>query len=61
MDVFLAVPNTLMAITLVAPWDQLFNLILAMGILDAPNVPYRPLAVLSIIGQDYIEAAKACG
>ncbi len=63
MDVFLAVPNTLMAITLVAALGtNLFNLILAMGISQTPRMSrIVRSSVLSIIGQDYIEAARACG
>jgi len=63
MDVFLAVPNTLMAITLVAALGtSIFNLILAMGISQTPRMSrIVRSSVLSIIGQDYIEAARACG
>ena len=63
MDVFLAVPNMLMAITLVAALGtSIFNLILAMGISQTPRMSrIVRSSVLSIIGQDYIEAARACG
>lgn len=63
MDVFLAVPNILMAITLVAALGtSLFNLILAMGISQVPRMSrIVRSSVLSIIGQEYIEAARACG
>lgn len=63
MDVFLAIPNILMAITLVAALGtSLLNLILAMGISQIPRMSrIVRSSVLSIIGQDYIEAAHACG
>ncbi len=63
MDVGLAIPNMLMAITLVAALGtSLFNLILAMGISQVPRMSrIVRSSVLSIIGQDYIEAARACG
>lgn len=63
MDVFLAIPNTLMAITLVAALGtSLANLILAMGLSQIPRMSrIVRSSVLSIIGQEYIEAARACG
>lgn len=63
MDVFLAIPNTLMAITLVAALGtSMVNLILAMGISQIPRMSrIVRSSVLSIIGQEYIEAARACG
>ncbi|KUO75762.1 MAG: peptide ABC transporter permease [Clostridia bacterium BRH_c25] len=63
MDVFLAIPNILMAITLVAALgSSIFNLILAMGISQIPRMSrIVRSSVLSVIGQEYIEAAKACG
>jgi peptide/nickel transport system permease protein len=63
MDMFLAIPNTLMAITLVAALgNSIFNLILAMGISQIPRMSRIVRAsVLSIIGQEYIEAARAYG
>ena len=63
MDVFLAVPSILMAITLVAALGtSIFNLVLAMGISQTPRMSrIVRSAVLSIIGQEYIEAARACG
>lgn len=63
MDVFLAIPNTLMAITLVAALgSSLSNLILAMGISQIPRMSrIVRSSVLSIIGQEYVEAARACG
>ena len=63
MDVFLAIPNILMAITLVAALGtSIFNLILAMGISQTPRMSrIVRSSVLGIIGQEYIEAARACG
>jgi peptide/nickel transport system permease protein len=63
MDVFLAIPNTLMAITLVAALgSSMFNLILAMGISQIPRMSrIVRSSVLGIIGQEYVEAARACG
>lgn len=63
MDMFLAIPNTLMAITLVAALgSSIFNLILAMGISQTPGMSrIVRSAVLGIVGQEYIEAARACG
>ncbi len=63
MDVFLAVPNILMAITLVAALGtSLFNLVLAMGVSQIPRMSrIVRSSVLGIIGQEYIEAARACG
>ena len=63
MDVFLAIPNILMAITLVAALGtSIFNLILAMGISQTPRMSrIVRSSVLGIIGQEYIESARACG
>ena len=63
MDVFLAIPNILMAITLVAALGtSIFNLILAMGVSQTPRMSrIVRSSVLGIIGQDYVEAARACG
>ncbi|MGI6085475.1 MAG: ABC transporter permease [Acetivibrionales bacterium] len=63
MDIFLAIPNTLMAITIIAAFgSSLFNLILAMGISNIPRMSrIVRSAVLSVMGQEYIEAARACG
>ena len=63
MDVFLAIPNILMAITLVAAFgSSIMNLILAMGISQIPRMSrIVRSSVLGVIGQEYIEAARACG
>ncbi len=63
MDIFLAIPSTLMAITIVAALgSSIFNLILAMGISQTPRMSrIVRSSVLSVKGQEYIEAARACG
>ena len=63
MDVFLAIPSTLMAITIVAALgSSVLNLILAMGISQVPRMSrIVRSSVLSVKGQEYVEAAKACG
>ncbi len=63
MDIFLAIPNMLMAITLVAAFgSNVFNLIIAMGIAQVPRMSrIVRSSVLSVMGQDYIEAARSCG
>ena len=63
MDVFMAIPRMLMAITLIAVFGtNLFNLILAMGLAVTPRMSrIVRSAVLTVIGSDYIEAARACG
>lgn len=63
MDIFLAIPNMLMAITLVAAFgSSLLNLILAMGISNIPRMSrIVRSAVLNVKGQEYVEAAMACG
>ncbi|HAQ39992.1 MAG TPA: ABC transporter permease [Clostridiales bacterium] len=63
MDIFLAIPNMLMAITLVAAFgSNVFNLIIAMGIAQVPRMSrIVRFSVLSVMGQDYIEAARSCG
>lgn len=63
MDVFMAIPNTLMAISLVAAFgSSMPNLILAMGISQTPRMSrIVRSSVLSVTGQEYVEAARACG
>lgn len=63
MDVFLAVPNSLMAICVVAAFGTgTFKMILALAIADIPKFSrIVRSAVMSCKGQEYIEAAKACG
>ncbi len=63
MDVFLAIPQTLMAISIVAALGGgLANLLIAMTISSIPRFSrVVRSAILSIKGQEFIEAAKACG
>lgn len=63
MDIFLAIPNMLLALAIVAALGpNLFNLILAIAISDVPRFA-RILrsTVLSIKDSEYIEASKAAG
>ena len=62
MDVFLAIPSELLAITLVAALgSNILNLILAMGISQTPRMSrIVRSAVLGVRGMEYVEAAKAC-
>jgi peptide/nickel transport system permease protein len=63
MDVLLAVPQTLLAIAIAAALGPgLFNLMIAVGVSDAPN--YARIvrsSVLSIREMEFIEAAHAVG
>jgi len=63
MDVIIAVPNILMAISIVAALGPgLFNILIAMSVAQIPNFARVVRAsIMSILGQDFIEAAKACG
>lgn len=63
MDVFLAIPSTLLAISIVAALGQgMFNLLLATAISQIPAFArVVRSAILSVKGQDYIEAARAYG
>lgn len=63
MDVFLAIPSTLLAISIVAALGQgMFNLLLATAISQIPAFArVVRSAILTVKGQDYIEAARACG
>lgn len=63
MDVFLAVPSILLAISIVsALGTNLFNLMLSIGISSVPSYARIVRAsVLSIREQEFIEAAKAIG
>ncbi len=63
MDVFMAIPSELLAITLVAALgSSVFNLILAMGISQTPRMSrIARSAVLGVKGQEYVEAARAAG
>ena len=63
MDVFLAIPSLLMSITIVAVLGpSMANLLLAMSLSSIPRFSrIVRSSILSIRGQDYIEAARACG
>lgn len=63
MDVFLAIPGLLMAIAVVAALGPgLVNLLIANSITRIPQFArVVRSAILSIKGQEFIEAAKACG
>lgn len=63
MDVFLAIPSTLLAISIVAALGQgMFNLLLATAVSQIPAFArVVRSAILTVKGQDYIEAARACG
>lgn len=63
MDVLLAIPQTLMAICIVAALGQgVFNLLIAMSASTVPKfVRIVRSSVISLKGEEYIEAARACG
>lgn len=63
MDVFLAIPSILMAIAVVAALGQgIVNILIAMSMSRIPQFArIVRSAILSIKGQEFIEAAKACG
>ncbi len=62
-DVFLAIPSTLFALTIVAALGGgLVNLLIAMSISRIPNMArVVRSSILNVQGSDYIEAARACG
>ena len=63
MDIFLAIPQILMAMAIVAALGtDLKNLLIAMTIANIPKFArIVRSAILQIQGQEYIEAAQACG
>jgi ABC-type dipeptide/oligopeptide/nickel transport systems, permease components len=63
MDVFLAIPSTLLAIAIVsALGPSVVNLVLAMSVAQIPQMARLiRSSILSIIGQEFIQAAKICG
>lgn len=63
MDVFLAIPSTLLAITLIsALGSSLFNLILSMGISQIPRMSrIVRSAILGVKDMEFVEASRACG
>ena len=63
MDTIMSIPLMLLVLSLVtALGNSLINVLLAMMIANIPQyVRIVRAAILSVVGQDYIEAAKACG
>ena len=63
MDVLMAIPSTLLAITIIsALGSSLFNLIVAMGVSQIARMArIVRSSVMSVKGQEYIEACRACG
>ena len=63
MDVFLAIPGTMLAIAIVgALGPGLMNILIAMAVSRTPQFArIVRSAIMSIRGQEFIEAAKACG
>jgi ABC-type dipeptide/oligopeptide/nickel transport systems, permease components len=63
MDVFLAIPAIILAIAIIAALGPgLVNLLIALSISRVPQFArVVRSAILSIKGQEFIEAAKACG
>lgn len=63
MDVFLAIPSILLAISIVAALGPgLMNILIAMSVSQIPRFARIVRAsIMSIMGQEFIEAAKACG
>lgn len=63
MDVFLAIPQILMAMAIVAVLGtDIKNLLIAMTIANVPKFArIVRSAILQIQGQEYVEAAQACG
>ena len=63
MDVLMAIPSTLLAITIIsALGSSLFNMIVAMGVSQIARMArIVRSSVMSVKGQEYIEACRACG
>ena len=63
MDVFLALPGTILAVAIVgALGPGLVNVLLAMSICRIPQFArIVRSSVISLRGQEFVEAAKACG
>ena len=63
MDVFLAIPSTLLAIAVVATFgSDIKNLLLALSISQIPRFArIIRSSIFTVRGQEFIEAAKACG
>lgn len=63
MDIFLALPGTILAVAIVgALGPGLFNVLLAMSMCRIPQFArIVRSSVISLRGQEFVEAAKACG
>ena len=63
MDIFLALPGTILAVAIVgALGPGLFNVLLAMSICRIPQFArIVRSSVISLRGQEFIEAVRACG
>lgn len=63
MDVFLAIPSILLAISIVAALGPgLVNILIAMSVSQIPRFArIVRSSIMSIMGLEFIEAAKACG
>ena len=63
MDILLSIPSILLAIAIVsAMGPSLLNLLIAITISQIPGFTRIVRStVLSVVGEDYIEAARACG
>ena len=63
MDTVMSIPLMLLVLSLVtALGNSLINVLLAMMIANIPHyMRIVRAAILSVVGQDYIEAARACG
>lgn len=63
MDVFLAMPGTILAVAIVgALGPGIFNVLLALAICRIPQFArIVRSSIISIRGQEFVEAAKACG
>ncbi len=63
MDVFLAMPGTILAVAIVgALGPGIINVLLAMSICRVPQFArIVRSSIISIRGQEFVEAAKACG
>lgn len=63
MDVLMAIPSTLLAITIIsALGSSMMNMIVAMGVSQIARMArIVRSAVMGVKGQEYIEACRACG
>lgn len=63
MDMFSAIPGTLMALAIVAALgSNMMNLLIAISISSIPGFTRLiRSAVLTVVESDYVEAARACG